>query len=315
MKHQCQVCLREFTDDGEPLPEFDRVHCVFCGAPIPLERGAVAGNPVPFSNEAVRIDGAALGVISGERSFPETLPQFRVPGAAKSNGDSLMPTSDGGLIESRSPAPPLRRRSSFWVSLGVGFAFGALLAREAASLRAPNERATAAQKSSATVAVLPSPPAVPPSSVPQPAPSPVSSAAIPSASAKVAPRVDAAGERRFWLETARGAQRRYHVEEAERSYRRVLSRWPGDCEAIAGLGELELLRGNAERATERFHEALGVNGDYIPAQLAVADLEWQAGRADAARARYREIVEKYSSDLYPPYVAQRSESEPPQCDK
>jgi Tfp pilus assembly protein PilF len=143
-----------------------------------------------------------------------------------------------------------------------------------------------------------------------------SSAAVsPSASVKIAPRVDAASERRFWLESARAAQRRYRVDEAERLYRRVLVRSPGDCEALAGLGELELLRGDAARATERFNDALRANADYIPAQLAVADLEWQSGRADAARARYREIVDKYSSDLYPPYVAQRSESDPPECEK
>jgi tetratricopeptide (TPR) repeat protein len=122
--------------------------------------------------------------------------------------------------------------------------------------------------------------------------------------------------RRFLLARARSEQRRYKLAEAERLYRQVLAHAPQDSEALAGLGELELLRGTTDLARARFDQALAANADYVPAQIAVADLEWQAGHVDAARQAYREIVDHYAADLYPPYVTQRSSvGEPPQCDK
>jgi tetratricopeptide (TPR) repeat protein len=144
---------------------------------------------------------------------------------------------------------------------------------------------------------------------------PAPSAAAPPTSPK-APRVfDAMAERRFALERARAEQRRYHLAEAEQFYARILARSPHDSEALAGLGELELLRGTTDLAAARFRDALSANADYVPARIAVADLEWQAGHVEAARQAYREIVQAYTADLYPPYVAQRSQvGEPANCD-
>lgn len=143
----------------------------------------------------------------------------------------------------------------------------------------------------------------------------------PGAAALVPPRAaprpfDAMAERRFALERARAEQRRYHLDEAQRLYARILARSPNDSEALAGLGELELLRGTTDLAAARFRDALRANADYVPARIAVANLEWQAGHVEAARQAYRDIVQGYTSDLYPPYVAQRSElGEPAHCDE
>ena len=129
------------------------------------------------------------------------------------------------------------------------------------------------------------------------------------------PSVTPTLERRFWLDRARSSQRQYRLADAERFYRRALDQTPHDSEALAGLGELALLRGATDVADARFREALVANSSYVPAQVALADLQWQSGRAEDARHAYRQIVEQYSADLYPPYVAQRLEGDAcvPQC--
>jgi putative thioredoxin len=104
------------------------------------------------------------------------------------------------------------------------------------------------------------------------------------------------------------------LADAERFYRRALAQAPRDSEALAGLGEIELLRGTVSSADAHFRAALDANPDYVPALVAVADIRWQSGQAQAARDAYRQIVEQYSADSYPPYVVQRSEAAcVPQC--
>jgi tetratricopeptide (TPR) repeat protein len=173
-------------------------------------------------------------------------------------------------------------------------------------------------------AALPPPSAAKPRQPPEPAPLAAPAMAVPacltSASAAVpsatTPKpAQAALDRSWLLERARFHQRTYRLDEAERAYRKVLALAPQDSEALAGLGEIELLRGTLERADQRFQQALQANAHYLPAKVAMADIRWQAGRAEEAREAYRDIVEHYSTDAYPPYVAQRSASAFfPDCD-
>jgi tetratricopeptide (TPR) repeat protein len=266
---------------------------------------------VPFSADSSRTESSALGVIGSPSSdFPDTLKQFRAhAGPTTPRLDSLSPLQTETESASAEPAP--WRASRFWASLAVGFGVGAVIAAVL------SQREATPPPVSAPRAALPPAPVAPPSvalpgCVVASAGPPVTSAA-PSTANK--PTVTPALERRFWLERARSAQRDYRLQDAERFYRRVLALSPRDSEALSGVGELELLRGAPQEAGARFREALASNADYLPALVALADLHWQAGEADAARDGYRNIVEHYADDLYPPYVKQRLEADTcvPQC--
>jgi hypothetical protein len=314
MRHECSNCLSEFFDDAPSSSPSERVFCVFCGTPLALF-GEERPRAVPFSADFPREEAFALGVIGRSSSeFPDTLKQFRAHGAgAKLRTDSLSPVH----TEPEEPSPPRDvapwRLGKFWTSLAVGFGVGAVAA------------AVLGQRSEAPPVNVASAPVL--EAAPAPAAAPVALSGCPATSAAPAsapaplvvaaskPAVTPVLERRFWLERARTAQRQYHLVDAERFYRRVLSLAPRDSEALAGVGELELLRGAPLAADARFREALDANSDYVPALVALADLHWQSGRADEARRLYRSIVDQYSTDLYPPYVAQRLEADAcaPQC--
>jgi tetratricopeptide (TPR) repeat protein len=287
---------------------------------------------LPFSNER-RSEGAALGIIkANDPGFPDTLPQFAVPKrqtqlslrkpsplsvAAVKGGDTLMPVAQEESVRGSEPpgrghaAHPLRRHAAFLLALLGGFAGGAAIALGAAEYARAREPALAG---------APQPKAAKPAQrfEPVPAsPAPVCNAPAPASSASAAlPKLAAPALDRSWLlHRARVHQRAYRLDEAERAYRRVLALAPQDSEALAGLGELELLRGTLDQADQRFQQALQANANYLPAKVAVADIRWQAGRAEEAREAYRDIVEHYSVDAYPPYVAQRSASALfPDCD-
>jgi tetratricopeptide (TPR) repeat protein len=95
-----------------------------------------------------------------------------------------------------------------------------------------------------------------------------------------------------------------------------LARAPRDSEALSGLGELELLRGTIDLADAHFKAAIDANSNYVPALIAAADIRWESGRVEEARQAYLDIVEHYSADLYPPYVALRSApATPPLCER
>lgn len=310
MRHQCSSCLGEFSDDAPSSSAPARVFCVFCGTELPVPPVADS-RAAPFSVEHPREEAVALGVIGGARSgFPDTLRQFRAPGAPGAL-DSLSPVHTESEETTGPLAPPARRLGRFGASLAVGFAVGAgaavLFARD------PAPRPTAAAPAPPRVAP-PVAPAAPPLALSGCATAVVSPApAAPSVEPKspVTPQL----EKRFWVDRARSAQRQYRLGDAERFYRRALFHAPHDSEALAGLGELELLRGQRSAASARFREALEANADYVPARVALADLHWQAGQGEVARREYRDIVEQYSADLFPPYVSQRLEGDAcvPQC--
>jgi hypothetical protein len=308
MRHHCTACMSEFVDEG-PLPESDCVHCVFCGARIPLRR-RVGSSVVPFSKDYEREEAFALGVIAGiGPGFPDTLKQFRVRGAPKL-ADSLTPVA--GTSEPPAPTGPGARSgfAALSVSLGIGFGAGVAIAFAAVSLLR-DDRTQRAQSALPAGRAGARAGRLEPASSASPlgtssAPAPPSSAA-PETPPKAVPKVASPmTDRRWLLDMARAKQRQYRLTEAERLYRRVLQRSPRDSEALSGIGELDLLRGTVDLADLHFQEALSANADYIPALVAAADIRWQSGRFEEARQAYRDIVDRYSADLYPPYVVLRS---------
>jgi hypothetical protein len=308
MKHQCSNCFGEFVDDAPSSNPPERVFCVFCGVALapPTSPGSAA---VPFSAEHQREEDFALGVIGGTTSaFPDTLRQFRAHGAP-GGMDSFAPVNTEPDPASPAPAAVPWKLGRFWTSLAVGFAVGACAAVLFAGRAAPRP---------AAVASAPVPPvqvAAPTMALSGCAAAPATPVVAASPPTATKPVVTPLLEKRFWLERARGAQRQYHLADAERFYRRALSQAPRDSEALAGLGELELLRGERALADQRFREALEANENYVPARVALADLHWQSGQSEAARRAYRDIVEQYSSDAFPPYVIQRLEGDAcvPEC--
>jgi hypothetical protein len=266
---------------------------------------------LPFSNDYEREEAFALGVINGKSpGFPDTLRQFRIPGATP-RPDSLSPLAQESEPPSALPVPPTRRFASLTASLTVGFAVGVVIAFAAVSLRARDDTPRAATPTPTPVA-LPTPPApshvvesAPPARVvTTPATSPPSP---PKAFVAAPPAAPTLAEYRRWLlDRARSEQRQYRITSAERLYRQILAHAPQDSEALSGLGELDLLRGTDDLAAQHFQAALDANANYIPALIAAADIRWQSGRTDDARQAYRDIVDHYSADSYPPYVALRS---------
>jgi DNA-directed RNA polymerase subunit RPC12/RpoP len=318
MKHQCTACWREFSDDSGDPPASGRVHCVFCGARIPLRRPTPhVRNAVPFSKDVPREEAFALGVIGGGgASYPDTLRQFRVRPAEPRPNDTLIPISQGGGGAEPELLEPQRapwQLGSFWLSLTLGLAVGVAVASSAASFLRRDAGSSPAASPLQAAPVKVTPAAAPASVTPIPSSLPptcaVASASAPPVGKSVAaPPFNPLLERRGLLDRARAAQRQYRLQDAERSYRRVLAQAPQDSEALAGLGEVEILRGSAEAADAHFKAALAANADYIPALIAVADAQWYGGHGREAQQAYRNIVESYSADLYPPYVAQRSEA-------
>jgi hypothetical protein len=286
---------------------------------------------IPFSKDVEREEAFALGVIAaGNIGFPDTLRQFRVQPTSSRPSDTLMPVAhgaeqagDSGLDET---APALWRRGSFWASLTVGLVVGVTVASVATSLSRQGRAAAASAPPRAAAPQRPVTPAASVTVTPAPAPAPViptcSAAPVAPAALSSPPAIKAAlprvanptPDRRFLVERARARQREYRLSDAERLYRQVLTSAPNDSEALAGLGEVEVLRGTTDQADAHFRQALRVNADYIPALIAVADIQWEACRGREAQQGYREIVERYDAELYPPYVAQRSTAlVTPQC--
>jgi hypothetical protein len=271
---------------------------------------------LPFSPDYEREEAFALGVINGKSSgFPDTLRQFRIPDFTP-QPDSLTPLAQGSAPPSPLPPAPPRRFASLTVSLSVGFAVGVVLAFAAISLRAPSHTPTAATMTTTPVPTTVAFPPPTPAHTAEPAPAaravatPALDPPKPSKGplALTAVKVAATPEqdRRWLLDLARSEQRRYRIVAAERLYRQILVRAPQDSEALSGLGELELLRGTVDLADQHFQAALDANSHYIPALIAAADIRWQSGRTEEARQAYLNIVNHYSADSYPPYVALRS---------
>ncbi len=85
--------------------------------------------------------------------------------------------------------------------------------------------------------------------------------------------------------------------DAEAAYVRALRENPGSALALAGLGRLELDRGNLPAARERLEQALAANPDYVAALFEKARLEARQGRAPAAEQALRAALKLQPKDV------------------
>jgi len=111
--------------------------------------------------------------------------------------------------------------------------------------------------------------------------------------------------RRELLTFARDRQHRAQLDLAERLYAEVLRVHPNDAEARCGLAEVQLLRGGVADGAQLFARALNDNPNYAPAWIGLADTDWLSGRPERAACRYQAVIDRFPSDSYPPYIAQR----------
>jgi len=148
--------------------------------------------------------------------------------------------------------------------------------------------------------------------------------AAPTASSLRAQPSRAKPDRAALFAFAHEQQRRLRLEDAQRIYEGVLRVRPADAEALCGLAELALLRGDSNRAEALYERALQLHGDYAPAWLGSADIAWQRGDQARAARLYQAVTARFPEGAYPPYAEQRAQ-EPtapadapqarPRCDK
>ncbi len=100
-----------------------------------------------------------------------------------------------------------------------------------------------------------------------------------------------AGDFRTLLTQASAALRAGELDKAERLYRGVLAKQPGNTEALAGLGDISARRKDPAAAKEAYDQVLEQNPNYLPALLGKADQSWAAGDHAAAVRLYQRVLE------------------------
>ena len=100
------------------------------------------------------------------------------------------------------------------------------------------------------------------------------------------------GDFRVQLKQAYSALGRRDLDKAERLYRSVLDRHPGNTEALAGLAEVANQRNDRTRANELYAQVLEKNPSYLPALMANADQKWASGDKQGALKLYRRILDQ-----------------------
>jgi tetratricopeptide (TPR) repeat protein len=113
---------------------------------------------------------------------------------------------------------------------------------------------------------------------------------------------------RVAIQAAAMAVKTGQLVHARQIYESIVTRNPGDSEALAGLGDIARLDGDPPLAISRYKRAIAVNPSYLPALLGLADTQWSSGDKGSAVHGYAEIVDRFPDGTYPPYVKQRSES-------
>jgi hypothetical protein len=142
-------------------------------------------------------------------------------------------------------------------------------------------------------------------------------ATLPAASSASSARAQpsrAKADRAALFAFAHEQQRRLRLEDAQRIYEGVLRVRPADAEALCGLAELALLRGDSNRAEALYERALQLHGDYAPAWLGSADIAWQRGDQARAARLYQTVTARFPEGAYPPYAEQRAQEPTAQAD-
>jgi len=112
----------------------------------------------------------------------------------------------------------------------------------------------------------------------------VGDAPVPEAEPEVDPRYDEAYD----------AIERGDLDAAAAAYRSLLDQSPGDVDAQAGLGQVELLRRTQALDERSVRQAAAENPDDVAAQSAVADLDLLAGQVEDAFSRLLDLVRRLS---------------------
>ena len=100
----------------------------------------------------------------------------------------------------------------------------------------------------------------------------------------------AAGSYQDLLKRAHAARRSGNYDEAERLYKSVLAKNPGDTEALAGLGDIAKARGDTSKSVNYYEEVNKQNPGYLPAMMGLADAKWDAGDRAGAVALYQQVI-------------------------
>jgi tetratricopeptide (TPR) repeat protein len=118
------------------------------------------------------------------------------------------------------------------------------------------------------------------------------------------------GEQSGGMQAASQAIKRGDWTRARRIYEALVTRNPGDSEALAGIGDVARAQGDGAGAITAYKRALAVNPSYLPALLGVADTEWASGDHASAQRSYKDIADRFPEGTYPSYVKTRSELAP-----
>ncbi len=81
-----------------------------------------------------------------------------------------------------------------------------------------------------------------------------------------------------------------------------------EAESLTDAGDRAYRSGSGEHADELYRRALSLSPSYVPARLGAAEVAWDQGRRDEARARYRALIDDDAPGL-PPYVRERAGKE------
>ena len=112
----------------------------------------------------------------------------------------------------------------------------------------------------------------------------VGDAPVAEAEPEVDPRYDEAYD----------AIERGDLDAAAAAYRSLLDQSPGDADAQAGLGQVELLRRTQALDERAVRQAAAENPDDVAAQSAVADLDLLGGQVEDAFSRLLDLVRRLS---------------------
>ncbi|MGH7269040.1 MAG: tetratricopeptide repeat protein, partial [Polyangiaceae bacterium] len=113
---------------------------------------------------------------------------------------------------------------------------------------------------------------------------------------------------RVAMQQASQAVRSGKITRAREIYEEIVARNPSDSEALAGLGDVARMGGDASSAITSYKQAIAVNPSYLPALLGLADTEWAHGDRTSAARGYSEIADRFPEGTYPAYVKRRIEA-------
>jgi hypothetical protein len=249
----------------------------------------------------------ALGLLACAIAYVMQEPPTTSPASAKA-ADPVA-ASPAVVADPPSPSVPTAAAVAPTVAIGIGTATVPAPAATTAAAAAPTIGPAPAPISAINVDSLPSAPAAPAAPVAAHGSSKTTGAAVagePGATKSVGdlqltlPEV---------LERAAQARKSGDAAHAKALLLRALQLSPGNAEAHGLLGDLARSQGDLAGAKASYEKALATSAAYFPAQLGLADTQWDLGERDAAQRRYAALFA--SSRSTPDRVKERAQSAAP----